>query len=86
MPRVDTECSIPAMVLAKLRGFAQPFWKSRSPSKLLRAGIVFHARGLVNAKAIQHNLDWVWPYWVERQFNPADRRSSRERSPSATSI
>jgi chemotaxis methyl-accepting protein methylase len=34
---------------------------------------VFHARGLVNAKAIQHNLDWVWPYWVERQFNPASR-------------
>jgi hypothetical protein len=33
---------------------------------------VFHARGLVNAKAIQHNLDWVWPYWVERQFNPED--------------
>ncbi|MFP3928067.1 MAG: hypothetical protein ACLFUP_04115, partial [Desulfobacteraceae bacterium] len=21
---------------------------------------------------IQHNLDWVWPYWVERQFNPGD--------------
>jgi hypothetical protein len=26
----------------------------------------------VNSKAIQHNLDWVWPYWVERQFNPRD--------------
>ncbi|HSO67908.1 MAG TPA: hypothetical protein VLP30_08625, partial [Desulfatirhabdiaceae bacterium] len=37
-----------------------------------RAGIIFHARGLINAKAIQHNLDWVWPYWVERQFNPDD--------------
>ncbi len=32
----------------------------------------FHARGLVNAKAIQNNLDWVWPFWVERQFNPRD--------------
>jgi hypothetical protein len=38
----------------------------------LRAGIIFHARGLINTKAIQHNLDWVWPYWVERQFNPDD--------------
>jgi hypothetical protein len=61
----------PAMVLARLRGFAQPS-EVAEPIELLRAGIVFHARGLVNAKAIQHNLDWVWPYWVERQFNPAD--------------
>ena len=21
---------------------------------------------------IQHNLDWVWPYWVQRQFDPQD--------------
>jgi len=34
--------------------------------------MLFHARGLVNTKAIQNNLDWVWPYWVEKQFNPAD--------------
>jgi len=34
--------------------------------------MLFHARGVVNAKAIQHNLDWVWPYWVERQFDPED--------------
>ncbi|MES2923120.1 MAG: hypothetical protein V4819_16305 [Verrucomicrobiota bacterium] len=61
----------PATLLAKLRGFAQPS-EVGEPLELLRAGIVFHARGLVNSKAIQHNLDWVWPYWVERQFNPAD--------------
>jgi hypothetical protein len=62
----------PASLLARLRGFAQPS-EVAEPMELLRAGIVFHARGLVNAKAIQHNLDWVWPYWVERQFNPADK-------------
>jgi hypothetical protein len=61
----------PAMLLARLRGFAQPS-EVAEPIELLRAGIVFHARGLVNAKAIQHNLDWIWPYWVERQFNPTD--------------
>lgn len=61
----------PATFLAKMRGFAQPS-EVAEPMELLRAGIVFHARGLVNAKAIQHNLDWVWPYWVERQFNPDD--------------
>jgi hypothetical protein len=61
----------PATFLARMRRFSQPS-EVAEPLELLRAGIVFHARGLVNAKAIQHNLDWVWPYWVERQFNPKD--------------
>lgn len=61
----------PATWLARIRRFAQPS-EVAEPLELLRAGIIFHARGLVNAKAIQHNLDWVWPYWVERQFNPTD--------------
>src|SRR5882724_11018827 len=61
----------PIGLLAKLRGFAQPS-EVAEPIELLRAGMLFHARGLVNTKAIQHNLDWVWPYWVERQFNPGD--------------
>ena len=61
----------PVDVLARLRAFSQPS-EVQEPFELLRAGIVFHARGLVNTKAIQHNLDWVWPFWVEKQFNPAD--------------
>ena len=61
----------PATFLARMRRFSQPS-EVAEPLELLRAGIVFHARGLVNAKAIQHNLDWIWPYWVERQFNPDD--------------
>ena len=61
----------PLSVMARLRRFAQPS-EVQEPIELLRAGIIFHARGLVNTKAIQHNLDWVWPYWVERQFNPKD--------------
>lgn len=59
------------MWLARLRQFSQPS-EVQEPIELLRAGIHFHARGLINTKAIQHNLDWVWPYWVERQFDPAD--------------
>lgn len=59
----------PASLLARMRRFAQPS-EVAEPLELLRAGIIFHARGLVNAKAIQHNLDWVWPHWVERQFDP----------------
>ena len=61
----------PLSVAAKIRSFAQPS-EVQEPIELLRAGIIFHARGLLNTRAIQHNLDWVWPYWVERQFNPKD--------------
>jgi len=61
----------PVALLSKMRNFAQPS-EVGEPVELLRAGMLFHARGLVNTKAIQNNLDWVWPYWVERQFNPAD--------------
>jgi hypothetical protein len=61
----------PIKLVAKIRGFAEPS-EFAEPIELLRAGMLFHARGLVNTKAIQNNLDWIWPYWVERQFNPAD--------------
>ncbi len=61
----------PISLLSRLEGFGQPL-EIREPLELLRAGMVFHARGLLNTGAIQHNLDWVWPYWVERQYNPHD--------------
>jgi hypothetical protein len=61
----------PALWLARIRSFAQPS-EVAEPIELLRAGVLFHARGIVNTKAIQHNLDWVWPYWVQRQFDPED--------------
>jgi hypothetical protein len=59
----------PATFLGRLRRFARPS-EVGEPIELLRAGVVFHARGLINTRAIQFNLDWVWPYWVEQQFNP----------------
>ena len=61
----------PTTLLAQLRSFAQPS-EIQEPMELLREGIKFHARGLINTKAIQHNLDWIWPYWVEKQYNPGD--------------
>lgn len=61
----------PLALIAKLRRFAQPS-EVGEPVELLRAGAVFHARGLINSRVIQHNLDWVWPYWIERQFDPRD--------------
>lgn len=42
------------------------------PLEIVRNAVVFHARGLINTRAIQNNLDWVWPYWIERQFDPLD--------------
>jgi len=61
----------PTSVLSRLHRFSEPS-EVAVPLELLRAGVVFHSRGLINTQAIQHNLDWVWPYWVERQFNPKD--------------
>jgi len=61
----------PITLLARLRKFSQPS-DVQEPIELLRAGILFHARGLVNTRVIQNNLDWVWPYWIARQYNPAD--------------
>src|SRR5690349_24829287 len=61
----------PINLLANLRRFSQPS-EVMAPTELLRAGAVLQARGLINSQAIQHNLDWVWPYWVERQFDPRD--------------
>ncbi|BCR03243.1 hypothetical protein DESUT3_03120 [Desulfuromonas versatilis] len=61
----------PVGLLSRLESFGQPI-EVREPLELLRAGVVFHARGLLNTSAIQHNLDWIWPYWVERQYDPLD--------------
>lgn len=61
----------PLWLMSRLNCFAQPS-EIQQPLELLRSGAVFHARGLINTQAIQHNMDWVWPYWVEKQFNPLD--------------
>lgn len=61
----------PISVLSRLHSFAEP-GEVAAPLELLRAGVVFQARGLMNAGTIQHNRDWVWPFWVERQFDPHD--------------
>jgi hypothetical protein len=59
----------PLLLLSRLRAFAQPS-EVAVPIELLRAGVVFHARGLINTKVIQQNLDWKWPFWIVRQFDP----------------
>ncbi|MEX0887071.1 MAG: hypothetical protein WD009_11590 [Phycisphaeraceae bacterium] len=61
----------PIHLLGRLRSFSQPS-EVAEPVELVRAGVIFHARGLINSRAIQHNLDWIWPHWVERQFDPRD--------------
>ncbi|GAB6145486.1 hypothetical protein [Desulfocicer niacini] len=61
----------PVTLMARIRQFGQPS-EVMEPIELLRAGLVFHARGIINTRAFQYNLDWVWPYWVTRQFNPRD--------------
>lgn len=43
---------------------------SALPKDFIRIGMRMQLRGLLNTLAIQSNRDWVWPFWVERQFNP----------------
>jgi hypothetical protein len=59
----------PITILSHLGRLAQPS-EVVVPIEILRAGVVFHARGLINSRVIQQNLDWVWPYWICRQFDP----------------
>ncbi len=61
----------PVALMAQFNKFAQPS-EVAVPGELLRAGMLFHARGLMNARVIQGNLDWLWPYWIRKQFDPTD--------------
>jgi len=61
----------PITLMAHLRRFGHPS-EVNEPIELLRAGMIFHARGLINTRAIQYNLDWIWPYWIVKQFKPND--------------
>ena len=61
----------PVAFLSKLQAFGQPS-EVALPIEIVRLGMVLIARGSLNVVAIQHNLDWNWPYWVVRQFNPKD--------------
>ncbi len=59
----------PIKIMSQLENFMQPS-EVAAPTELIRSGVVLHARGLMNSLAIQHNLDWVWPFWVECQYDP----------------
>ncbi len=60
----------PVAVFSHIERFAQPS-EVLVPVENLRAGMIFHARGFINSRVIQQNLDWVWPYWVHQQFDPS---------------
>jgi hypothetical protein len=62
----------PFTLMARLRRFGHPS-EVHEPIELLRAGVIFHARGLINTRVIQYNLDWIWPFWIVKQFRPIDR-------------
>ncbi len=62
----------PLQLLARLRAFSQPS-EVQEPVELLRAGMILQARGIINTRIFQFNLDWVWPFWVQKQFDPSSR-------------
>ncbi|MBU0469555.1 MAG: hypothetical protein KKF78_05205 [Candidatus Omnitrophica bacterium] len=61
----------PISLFAQVSRFGQPS-EVLAPTELLRATAILHARGLLNAQVIQHNLDWVWPVWINKQFDPRE--------------
>ncbi len=40
------------------------------PTELIPLGFRILFRGMLNNLALNPNLDWVLPYWVEKQYNP----------------
>jgi hypothetical protein len=62
----------PIQLVSAINRMAQPS-EVAAPVELLRLASVLHARGLINSQVIQNNLDWVWPYWVNRQFDPRNK-------------
>lgn len=43
-----------------------------APDELIALNLDILSRSFYNINAIQPNSDWVWPYWVEKQYNPKD--------------
>lgn len=41
------------------------------PKEVIASSLSFASTGLLNMFAIQCNLDWVMPFWVNRQYDPA---------------
>jgi len=69
-----------AYLRRKDRGYLIPFLEGMThlgrpssvlfPLELMEQGAAILLSGLNNTMAIQSNLDWVWPLWVERQADP----------------
>lgn len=59
---------------------AYEFWKAylqlgysqklAIPKVIFRIGAFLFLRGILNNSIISRHLDWIWPYWVNRQFFP----------------
>jgi hypothetical protein len=62
----------PIQLVSAVNRVAQPS-EVLAPVELLRLAAVLHARGLINSQIIQNNLDWIWPYWIQRQFYPQNK-------------
>lgn len=62
----------PIQLVSTVNRMAQPS-EVAAPVELLRLAAVLHARGFINSQVIQNNLDWIWPYWVQQQFDPKNK-------------
>ncbi len=42
------------------------------PAELFQLSVPLIVRGLLNYALLQVNRDWIYPYWIRRQLDPAD--------------
>lgn len=64
---------LPEQVLANLRAanhLGQPA-DVKYPSELLPMGANILTQGFLTFSIVQAERDWVWPFWIERQYDPA---------------
>ena len=59
--------------------------KSTLPTELIPLNSIQLSRGLLNYAVIQSKMSWIYPYWVNKQYNPKDN-SFIPRSHSGLSI
>jgi hypothetical protein len=66
--------NIPADVLTTMKGVNRFHGLSKPtfPKELIPLNTRQLARGILNFAMLQHSLDWVFPFWAERQYDPSD--------------
>ena len=72
--RIATAFKVPPLALDMFRSANEMSGLDRKtiPTELIPLNIIQLARGLLNFTVLQTLQEWVFPFWAERQYDPAD--------------